>query len=74
MTSEIESNPNIMKGKPVIKGTRITVESILERLSAGENRAQILKAHPHLTDDTISAALSFAAAALKADIIYPIAS
>lgn len=70
----IISNPQIMKGKPVIAGTRITVESILERLSAGESKEQILASHPHLTDEAIAAALAFAASALKADIIYPVAS
>ena len=74
MLSRVESNPHIMKGKPVITGTRITVESILERLSAGESREQILEAHPHLTDDDISSALSFAASILKADVVYPLAS
>lgn len=71
---KIESDPKIMKGKPVISGTRITVESILERLSLGESRVQILEAHPHITDDAINAALSFAVQALKADVIYPVAS
>ncbi len=74
MLSLIESNPEIMKGQPVISGTRITVKSILERLSAGESHSQILEAHPHLTEESISAALAFAASALKADVIYPIAS
>lgn len=69
---KIESNPKIMKGKPVISGTRITVESILKRLSLGETREQILEAHPHITDEAISAALSFAASALKADVVYPV--
>ena len=47
----IECNPAIMMGKPVIAGTRITVELILERLSAGETVEQILEAHPRLTRD-----------------------
>ncbi len=68
---EIVSDPNIMKGKPVIAGTRITVESILEKLSAGESREQILEAHPQLTDKAISVALAFASRALKADVVYP---
>jgi uncharacterized protein (DUF433 family) len=68
----IESNPLIMMGKPVIKGTRITVELILEKLSAGETIEQILEAHPRLTREGIYAALEFAAEALRADIIYPI--
>lgn len=70
----VESNPKIMKGKPVISGTRITVESIIERLSYGESRGQILEAHPQITDEAINAALSFAVRALKAEVIYPVAS
>ena len=57
----IEINPKIMMGKPVIKGTRITVELILEKLSAGETEHDILLAHPHITQEDIKAALSFAA-------------
>ena len=74
MTSRIESNPRVMLGKPVIKGTRITVESLLERLASGESRQQILAAHPHITNEDISAALAFAASVLKSDVIYPVAS
>lgn len=74
MISGITSDPNTMKGKPVISGTRITVESILERLSVGESQQDILEAHPHLTEESILDALSFAASALKADVVYPIAS
>lgn len=69
----IISDPNIMLGKPVIAGTRITVELILEKLAAGETREEILEAHPHLTLEAIQAALAFAAEALRADVIYPLA-
>ena len=69
----ILSNPTIMMGKPVIGGTRITVESILTRLAAGETYEQLLLAHPRLTREAIQAALSFAADALRADVIYPVA-
>ena len=68
----IISNPNIMMGKPVITGTRITVELILEKLAAGETLEQIIESHPRLTHDSIHAALAFAAKAIKADVIYPI--
>ena len=61
-----------MMGKPVIAGTRITVELILEKLSAGESREQILSEHPRLTEEAISAALAFAAEALRADVVYPL--
>jgi uncharacterized protein (DUF433 family) len=67
----IQSHPSVMMGKPVIAGTRITVELILEKLAAGETIEQILEAHPRLTREGIYAALDFAAKALKADVVYP---
>ncbi|MEO6219229.1 MAG: DUF433 domain-containing protein [Ginsengibacter sp.] len=70
----IEVNPKILMGKPVIKGTRISVEQILEKLSAGETENEILQAHPHITTENIKAALAFAALSLKGENIYPIAS
>ena len=68
----IQSNPAIMMGKPVITGTRITVEMILSKLAAGESFEQILEAHPRLTMEAIQAALAFAADALRADVVYPL--
>jgi uncharacterized protein (DUF433 family) len=68
----IESNPAVMMGKPVVAGTRITVELILEKLAAGETVEQILDAHPRLTRAAVFAALEFAARALRADVVYPI--
>jgi uncharacterized protein (DUF433 family) len=59
----IESNPSIMMGKPVVAGTRITVETILEKLAAGESAEEILEAHPRLTREAMSAAIEFAARA-----------
>lgn len=57
----IVSDPAVMMGKPVIAGTHITVELILEKLAAGETFEQILVAHPRLTREAIQAALAFAA-------------
>jgi uncharacterized protein (DUF433 family) len=68
----IVSNPGVMMGKPVIAGTRITVELILEKLAAGETVEQVLAAHPRLSEDAVRAALSFAAGALRADVVYPL--
>lgn len=68
----IISNPKIMMGQPVVSGTRITVDLILEKLSAGETFDQLLKAHPRLTKEGIQAALQFAREALRADVVYPI--
>lgn len=70
----IEINPKIMMGKPVIKGTRITVELILEKLAAGESTEAILEDYPSLTKDSIFAALQFAAENLRATYIRSIAS
>ena len=67
----VVSNPDVMMGKPVIKGTRVTVESILERLAAGESEAQILEANPRLRIEDIRDALHFAAQAMHADVLYP---
>ena len=71
-TRLIESNPGIMMGKPVVAGTRVTVELIVDKLGAGESIEQILAAHPRLTREGVLAALEFAAAALRADVVYPV--
>lgn len=68
----IVSDPAVMMGKPVVAGTRLTVEIILERLAAGETVEQLLEAHPRLTEDGVRAALKFAADALRADVLYPL--
>ena len=68
----VVSNPGVMMGKPVIAGTRITVESILGKLAAGETVEQVLEAHTRLNEDAVRAALAFAADALRADVIYPL--
>jgi uncharacterized protein (DUF433 family) len=63
----VEANPAVMMGKPVIAGTRITVDLILEKLGAGETIEQLLEAHPRLTKPAILAALNFAAQMLRSD-------
>ena len=70
---QIVSDPAVMMGKPVVAGTRITVELILDKLSAGESFEQILDAHPRLTRPAILAALAFASESLRSDTIYPTA-
>lgn len=69
----IISDPHVMMGKPVIAGTRITVERILERLAAGDTAEIILQAYPRLTPEAIPAAIAVAARALRADVVYPLA-
>ena len=72
MNNLIQSDPSIMMGKPVIAGTRITVELILEKLAAGESVEQILDSHPRLSREAVLAALDFASKVLKADVVYPV--
>jgi uncharacterized protein (DUF433 family) len=60
----IEERPDIMMGKPVFKGTRVTVEHVLNELSVGMDEAELLRGHPRLTSDHIRAALAYAAAVI----------
>ena len=60
-TNRIESNPKVMLGKPVIRGTRIPVELILRKLGEGASEADLLDAYPRLKRADIQAALSYAA-------------
>jgi uncharacterized protein (DUF433 family) len=68
----IVSDPEVSGGKPCIKGTRIPVELILDKLAAGESYSQILEAHPRLTEEAIKATIAFAAENLRTDAVYPI--
>lgn len=70
----ITINPEIHSGKPIISGTRITVELIIEKLAKGETIDQIISSHPHITRDSILACLSYAADSLKNELNYPSAS
>ncbi|MDQ5824679.1 MAG: DUF433 domain-containing protein [Chloroflexota bacterium] len=67
----VVSDPAIMMGKPVIAGTRLTVELILEKLGAGQSIDDLLQDHPRLTREGVLAALTFAADVLKSDVVYP---
>ena len=59
----IVSDPKIMMGKPVVAGTRITVDLILEKLGSGESIEAVLESHPRLTREAVLAALRYAAIA-----------
>lgn len=58
LTDRIEVNPQVMLGKPVIRGTRIPVELILRKLSEGATEAELLDAYPRLIPEDIKAALA----------------
>ena len=61
-----------MMGKPVVEGTRIAVEHILEELGEGQTIEQLLEAHPRLTREGVLAAVRFGAEVLRADVAYPV--
>jgi uncharacterized protein (DUF433 family) len=60
-SARIETNPKVMMGKPVIRGTRVAVELILRKLSEGASENDLLDAYPRLTPDDIKAAIGYAA-------------
>ena len=68
----ITSDPNVLFGKPAIKGTRISVELILDELAGGTTIDELIEAYPRLNREAISAALAFAADTLRAKVTYPL--
>ena len=70
----IVSDPKVMMGKPVVAGTRVTVDLILEKLGSGESIEAVLESHPRLTREGVLAALRFAAQALRAEVVYPVSA
>ncbi len=69
MFDQIISDPAILGGKPIIRGTRISVEMILEWIASGGSRDQIVASYPHLTTEAVEQAISYAASSLKNDIV-----
>ena len=66
-------DPNILVGKPVVKGTRLAVEFIVDLLAQGWAEAEIRRNYPGLTTEDIQACLSYASTLLKAEKVYPLA-
>lgn len=69
MFDRITANPAILGGKPIIKGTRISVELILEWMASGASRDEIVQQHDHLTVADVEQALAYAASVLKNDVL-----
>ena len=69
MFDRITSDPAILGGKPVIRGTRISVAMILEWIASGASRDDILRKHPHLAAVDVEQALEYAAAAVQNDVV-----
>jgi uncharacterized protein (DUF433 family) len=72
LLDRIVVNPKVMVGKPVIKGTRVPVEHILNLEAHGLSHDDILKEYPHLTRDDIMAALLYAAKVMGREEVYPV--
>lgn len=70
----IAIDPKILVGKPVVKGTRLSVEFIIELLAQGWSEAEVLRNYPGLTAEDIKACLAYASEVMKNERVYPLAS
>ncbi|MFN0169829.1 MAG: DUF433 domain-containing protein [Bryobacteraceae bacterium] len=71
-TERIVVDPKVLAGKPVVRGTRISVELVVELLAAGWSHAQILTSYPHLSEEDIRACLAYASELLREEKVYPL--
>jgi uncharacterized protein (DUF433 family) len=71
LLSRVEINPAVMLGKPVIRGTRLTVEIILEKLAAGRTVDEVRENYPFLAREDVLAALAYARNAIGTDELIP---
>jgi uncharacterized protein (DUF433 family) len=74
VSERIVVNPDVLAGKPVIKGTRLAVELILELLAAGQSESQILADYPGLTREDILACLAYASYLAHEYKAYPLSA
>jgi uncharacterized protein (DUF433 family) len=68
-TARIEIDPTVMMGKPVIRGTRITVELILRKLAEGTSEVDLLEDYPHLTTEDVRAAVAYGASVAHEEVV-----
>lgn len=69
MFDRIVSDPGVLAGKPHVRGTRISVEMVLEWLASGGTTAQILEAYPHLTPEDVEQAVRYAARFFENEVV-----
>lgn len=69
---QVTVDPRTMTGKPVIRGTRIAVEFVIDLLERGYSREQIIQQYPHLTEKNIQACLAYAKELLQTERVYPV--
>ena len=72
LTDRIVVDSKILTGKPVVRGTRISVELVVELLAAGWSHAQILASYPHLAEEDIRSCLAYASELLREEKVYPL--
>ena len=65
-------DPDVLVGKPILKGTRLAVEFIIDLLAQGWTEAEILRNYPGLTHEDVQACLGYASATLQAEKVYPV--
>jgi uncharacterized protein (DUF433 family) len=70
MPSRIVSDPQVLGGKPCIRGTRLSVEFILELIASGSTQVEIVQAYPQVTEVDVAAAARYAAGALKNEMTF----
>ncbi len=68
----IVADSKVLTGKPVVRGSRISVELVVDLLAAGWSHAQILESYPHITEDDIRACLSYASEILREERVLPL--
>lgn len=72
LKDRIVVDPGILLGKPIVKGTRLAVEFVINLLAQGWTEEEILRNYPRLTREDIRACLEYASALLKAERVYPL--
>ncbi|MGD0388257.1 MAG: DUF433 domain-containing protein [Tepidisphaeraceae bacterium] len=70
----IELKPQVLCGKPVVKGTRISVEHVIKLLADGWSEADVLRSYPHLKTEDVKACLAYAGDVLANERVFPVAS
>lgn len=72
MNDWIVSNAEVLGGKPCVRGTRISVEFVLELLASGATPAEILQSYPQLTRDSLAAAFQYAAESMRSELVWDV--
>lgn len=70
----IISDPNVLLGKPIIKGTRISVELILELLECGWSEKMILESYPNISEDSLRSVFSYLKDCIQKELYFPISA